>query len=270
MNSFFLYGYHSNGDIMKILITGASSGIGHDLAKVLAFRGHRVYACCHTVSQVKMMSFKKEENIEYLKLDITNPSDYEIVSNLGIDCLVNLAGMGVGGSLLDLNMEDVRKNFEVNVFGTLALSQYFLHYCFDEARIGKILITSSLVGELPIPFTGCYAATKASLTMIGKILKWELKIAGWKDMKVRLILPGAYRTGFNQQMLNYIDKSKFFKSAEDCFYGMRFLFSLAEKKTTHSIVNKMVKAIESESSRLVYVAPCSQNVMTRLYRIFFW
>lgn len=252
---------------MKILITGATSGIGHDLARVLAFRNHQVYACCHTINELQRMSNLKEKNIEYLKLDITNEKDYEIIARLGIECIVNLAGIAVGGSLLDLDINDMRKNFEVNVFGTMALCKYFLNYCYDEDRKGKILITSSLAGELPIPFIGSYASTKSSLTMLTKILKKEIELCGLDNIKVHLILPGAYHTGFNQQMLNYIDNSKFFNNTEKWFYSMQLLFMLIEKKNNRTIVNKMVKAIESDSSKLIYSAPISQKLFVKFYKI---
>lgn len=253
---------------MKILITGATSGIGYYLARVLAFRNHKVYACCHTVSELERMALLKADNIEFLKLNVTDERDYEIISKLGIDCIVNQAGMGVGGSLLDIKLEDMKKNFETNVFGTMALTKYFLNFCFDEGRKGKILITSSLIGELPIPFMGSYAATKASLTSLTKILKKEIYLSNWQDMKVRLILPGAYHTGFNQHMLDYIDKSKYFKNSEDYYHMMRLLFLIIEKKKTRSIVNKMVKAIESNSDKLVYSAPCTQKLFVKIYNIF--
>jgi len=252
---------------MNILITGATSGIGYDLSKALIKKGHTVYACCHTVEELKRVSEKSEENIHYLKLDITKEKDYAILSNLDIDVLVNQAGLGVGGSLLDLEMAKMKENFEVNVFSTLNLSKFYIENRYQNQKSGKILITSSLAGYLPIPFMGSYVATKSSLILLTKVLQRELSFSS-VDVSVKLILPGAYHTGFNEYMIDGIENSKYLKNMEQKWSLMRKLFLLLEKESNYSIVKKMVKAIETDSTKFVYSAPFTQRLFTRIYRIF--
>lgn len=252
---------------MKILITGATSGIGYHLAKELAVLGHTVYACCHTVEELKRVRERHDQNIQYIKLDITREEDYSVLSNLDIDVLVNQAGLGIGGSLLDLEMNEIEKNFEINVFSTLRLSKFYIEQCYKKQKTGKILITSSLAGYLPIPFMGSYVATKSSLIVFSKVLKRELSLS-CADVSIKLILPGAYHTGFNQYMLNFIDQSKYFENSEKILSFMQKAFLLFEKRNTKSIVRQMARAVNSNSSKWVYSAPLMQRVLTRIYRIF--
>jgi len=252
---------------MNVLITGATSGIGRALAFKLASLGHHVYACCHTVEELKRVNERQYSNITYLKLDLTNRKDYLVISNLEIDVLINQAGLGIGGSLLDLKIDEIERNYEVNVFSTLRLTKYYIEDCYQKGRRGKVLITSSLAGYLPIPFMGSYVATKSSLIILTKVLKKELSISN-VDVSVKLILPGAYHTGFNQYMLGFISKSKYFEKEEKIYLFLEKLFLVIEKKNTKSIVKKMVLAVESKSSRLFYSAPFFQSLLVRIYRMF--
>lgn len=252
---------------MNVFITGAASGIGHDLAVLLARRGHKVYAGCHTKEELERLIKRPIDNISYLKFDITKEDDYKILSNLSIDVLVNQAGSGIGGSLLDLDIQDIQKNFEVNVFSTLCLTKYYIECCKESQRRGKILITSSLAGYLPIPFLGSYVATKSSLIILTKVLREEIKLTKL-PIGVKLILPGAYGTGFNQHMLSFLGESHYFSKPSVIYSRLDTLFHLLERKNTRSIVQKMAHAIESNSSKFVYSAPFFQRVFTRIYRIF--
>jgi len=258
-----------NGDFMNVLITGATSGIGRDLALTLAQMGHHVFACCHTIEELERLRQKRLDNVEYLKLDITREEDYQILSHLSIDVLVNQAGIGVGGSILDLEVSELERSFEVNVFSTLKISKFYIEDCYKKKRKGKILITSSLAGYLPIPFMGSYVATKASLIILTKVLKKEIALAGL-DIQIKLILPGAYRTGFNQHMVDFIGESKYFRDSEKNWQKMRVLFDFVEKRRNRTIVYKMVKAVVTDSSKLTYSAPFGQSMMVKLYRMFFY
>ncbi len=252
---------------LKILITGATSGIGYETAKVLSYMGHSVYACCHTVEELKRKNIKKEYNIQYIKLDITKEEDYKVLNNLDIDVLINQAGLGIGGSLLDLDVSKIQENFEVNVFSTLRLSKYYMEDCASKKKKGRILITSSLIGDLPVPFLGCYAATKASLTLLTKVLRREILLSNL-DIDVKLILPGAYRTGFNQFMVDGISESKYFVNPEGIWKFYRKLFQMIEKKKNYSIVRKIVQATLDDSSKFIYSAPLSQRIFTKIYVLF--
>ena len=98
---------------MNILITGATSGIGEDLAKTLAYLGYNVYACCHTDKEL-MYKSSNIKNLNYIKFDISNVDDYKNIDKYNIDVLVNQAGICIGGSFLDVEQEKLEENFKIN------------------------------------------------------------------------------------------------------------------------------------------------------------
>lgn len=109
----------------SVLITGAGSGFEKDTAKALAARGHQVVATTETQDQASALR-KEAPQIEVIKLDITNATDIAQVEILKIDVLINNAGAGQTGPIADVPIDRVRHLFEVNVFGTLAITQAVL------------------------------------------------------------------------------------------------------------------------------------------------
>lgn len=270
-NSFFI---HNNiGDDMRILITGATSGIGYSLTKKLIRNGHYVYLCVHHENEIekvigKLKDINYQDRVSVIKLDITKKNDRKLIKKLDIDCLVNQAGVGVGGSLLNLEVKDIRENFEVNFFSTLELTKLYIKS--RKNKKGKILITSSLAGIYPIPFLGSYCATKASLSIMAKTLKQELKETNL-NIKIKLIEPGAYHTGFNQIMIEnkeLLNNDIFLEPVEEIINKQNKLFSYIESKNINSIVNKMYNAIISDNNKLIYRAPLIQVIGIKLYMLF--
>ena len=114
---------------MRILITGATSGIGFALASNLLKRNHYVILTSHKEDELKTLNQKLQElpysNYTCTKLDITDKKDIEKILKIDFDCLVNQAGIGIGGSILDLPIKELKKNFEVNFFSSFYLLQQF-------------------------------------------------------------------------------------------------------------------------------------------------
>ena len=255
---------------MKILITGAASGIGYLTALTLAQRGHEVYLTCHTKRQVKLVKEKLGNpiNITIMKIDITKEEDRQKVLDLNVDCLYNHAGIALGGSIIEADMDEVRENFEVNVFSSFRLLQLVLRQMVDKDS-GRIVVMSSLASSFSIPFAGVYSDTKASITSIVKALQKEMFLMG-TDVKVTLIEPGLYHTGFNQVFLdNKYDGGKYFKDIKKELYNVEhFLFKLGEKKKLDSIVVQIVRAIEDKKPKKVYKAPFIQSKLVKIYSMF--
>ena len=260
-------------NLKKVLITGARSGIGYALVKKLIKKDYFTYLCVHTKTQLDIVKekFKDNENIKCLKMDITIENDRKQILDLNIDILVNIAGVGYGGSISEIPMEYVRENFEVNVFSSFELVQLVINQMM-ERKNGKIIIMSSLAGILPIDFLGSYCATKASIIQLTTTLKNELKLLD-TNIKVVLIEPGMYHTGFNQVMLenkyDWMKEKSYFKNEIEYIKKRENLFfGLLEKNKLNSIVNKMVKAVEKENPRFIYRAPIFQVIGAKLYQIF--
>ncbi len=255
---------------MKILITGAYQGIAYLTALTLAERGHVVYLTCHTLKQVKALKEKlgKPKNITIMKIDITKEEDQKKVLDLNIDCLYNHAGIALGGSIIEADMDEVRTNFEVNVFSSFRLLQLVLRQMIDKDK-GRIVVMSSLASTLSIPFAGVYSATKSSITSIISALQKEMFLMG-TNVKVSLIEPGLYHTGFNQKFLaNKYDDGNYFKDIKKELKTFeKFMFKMLENKSLDSIVVQIVRAIEDKYPKKVYRAPCIQSKLVKIYSMF--
>lgn len=262
---------------MNVLITGAASGIGFDTGIRLAKEGHFVYLTTHYEKQVsglqeKVKMLGLEENIECFCLDITKENDRRKLFDLNIDCLINNAAIGIGGSIIDLKIDKIKDNFEVNVFSTIEMIQTYAASLFLKKKKGKAIVVSSLAGIIPLPFMGSYCATKASLITLITALKRELSFIK-SELDVCLIEPGIYLTGFNQVMIDNREMS----TTESVFntiypsvsYYQKTLFNIFGKKDTSSISKKMVKAVNSKHPKFLYRAPFSQVVGAKLYMFLF-
>ena len=264
---------------MKILLTGASSGIGLDLALALARKKKNdfIYVTTHYKEEIKIVKEKVDKlglanKITCFKLDVTKKKDRNIIKKLDLDCLVLHAATGVGGSILDLGEKDLLNGFDVNVLATVELIKLFLKRPNPKNKKKTILVTSSLIGIMPVSFLGVYSATKASLISIMTSLRQELKHTA-SNIKIKLIEPGAYKTGFNDYMIAKVESSinknsLFYSKKEEIIKKMCSIFNVIEKKNTRSIVKKMCKAIYSENNKLVYRSPLLQVIGTKLYTIF--
>ncbi|MDQ3076256.1 MAG: SDR family NAD(P)-dependent oxidoreductase [bacterium] len=256
-----------------ILITGAGSGIGKASALALARRGHKVIATTHTEEQaISLLTEIRNENLstEAFKLDITESNDREKVLNYKIDVFINNAAIGQTGSLAEVPVDRIRKNFEVNVFSTIEITQLVLRNMLKQNN-GTVLFVSSLAGRLPSAFLNPYSMTKFALSGGVAALRKEIKMIS-KNVHISLIEPGAYATGFNQKMLatkyQWMDKdSYFYKIIPTLQANETRNFELIEQKTTDSIVQKIVLTSESKNPKTRYVAPFYQGFFVRVMRL---
>lgn len=270
-SSFFV---HTNiGDNMKILLTGAASGIGYELAMKLIKNGHTVYLCVHTDEEIKttlekIKDLNYEDMISVMKLDVSKKKDRNLLEDLDIDVLVTLAATGYGGSLVNMDIRDIRKTFDTNFFGTLELVKFYIET--RENKKGKVVVVSSIAGHIPLTFLGSYSSSKAALSTFMVSLNRELKKSNL-NINLKLIEPGTYKTGFNQFLIdskNGLDSKCFKQSMDEISEEQKKLFNIIEFKSLNTIVNKIYHAIESDSSKLVYRAPFIQKVMLKLYLFF--
>jgi short-subunit dehydrogenase len=258
----------------KILITGAESGIGRDTVIALVKLGHSVIATTKTEeSVIELAQFAQKQpfecKFEILKLDITSESDREKIRSLSLDVLINDAGAADTGPLSEIPLDRLRAVFEVNVFGTLALSQIALAGMIERKK-GSVIIVSSVAGRLPIPFLAPYGMTKFALSAGAAAMRDEVHIIA-PDVHVSLIEPGAYATGFNEEMgekkYAWMKEDSKFHSILSTLRSRDSLFYKLQVKRTTSIVRKIVQAAESDAPKLRYVAPWYQGVGVQLARM---
>lgn len=253
---------------MNILITGATGGIGYQLGIKLAEKKHLVYMTTHTTKQMHQLQqqincLKLNNQIKVFKLDITNQHDLNLINNLDIDVFFIHASIGEGGSILEIPIDKIKYNYKVNLFSNIELIKRYIK-TRPKNKPGKVIVTSSLAGIMPIPYLGSYTSSKAALSMIIKTIHKELKKSN-PNLKVHLIEPGAYKTGFNQVMINKIGNY----DSEQKQLKIHKVFDFIECKNLESVVNKMIFLAEHNSKKLIHRTPLLQKILVKLYIIFF-
>ena len=255
----------------KVLITGARSGI---ISKVIdnIINDYELYLTVHTDSQVRAMNdkYKNYKNVTCMKLDITNEYDYRKIENIDIDIYIANAAIAESGSMIEMPVDRIRDNFETNVFSNFNLLQQILHKMIIRGR-GKVIIMGSLAGRIPMPFLGAYSGSKASLIKMTEALRFELMLLD-SDIKVSLILPGLYRTGFNKLAMDkkydFMDVNSFFEYQLDFIHSYDKFVLFFEQRALTSIVNKICQAIYSDNPKFIYSAPFSQNMFAKIISLF--
>lgn len=180
-----------------VLVTGASSGIGKECALRLASSGFLVFAGVRNNEDGERLRAEASGVITPILLDVTDSASIaeaaEIMSRSlgagGLHGLVNNAGIAVAGPLEMLPAEALRKQFDVNVIGQIAVTQAFLPML--RAARGRIIIMGSILGRLALPFVGAYSAAKFALEALAEALGMEIRASG---VSVSIIEPGNIAT----------------------------------------------------------------------------
>ena len=180
-----------------VLITGASTGIGAACAIRLAAAGMHVYAGVREDAAGAALRAQNAALITPLHLDVTNAGSIAAavatleaqLGDAGLNGLVNNAGIAIGGPLEVLPMNEIRRQFDVNVFGALAVTQAFLPQ-LRRAR-GRIVNMGSIAGRIALPFLGPYCMSKSALRAMTHALRLEVDAWG---IDVALVEPGAIAT----------------------------------------------------------------------------
>lgn len=179
--------------IKTVLVTGASSGIGLTTTQYLASRGFHVYAGARNPDD--LADCRRQANITPVKLDVTCPEDVAEVKNVieqgvsGLFGLVNNAGITKAGPLMDVDIDDLREQFEVNLLGVHQITQAVFPLLMKAK--GRIVMMSSDSGFFATPFVGPYCSSKFALEGYSDSLRREILSYG---VKVILIEPGRILT----------------------------------------------------------------------------
>jgi len=187
-----------------VLITGCSSGIGEALCKAYLQHGFRVIA---TARNPQSMSDLQGNNLIKLALDVNSKeSIHEVIKHIeeqGYDlhALINNAGYAAMGPLADMPAEDLKAQFDTNVFSLMALSQAALPLLKSSAKQNgrsQVVNIGSVSGITPTPFSGAYCATKAAVHALSDALRMELAPFG---IDVITVQPGAIESKFGDNSL---------------------------------------------------------------------
>jgi len=230
---------------LTVMITGAGSGFGKDASLALAARGHHVIATTETDAQADALRAEAPQ-LTIERVDITT-DDVTKVGAWDIDVLINNAGAGQTGPMADIPIDRVRRLFEVNVFGTLAVTQQVLKGMVAKGS-GRVIIMSSIAGVMAGPTFGPYAMTKHALEAMGKAMRAELAPLG---IDVTLLNPGPYQTGFNDRMADsmweWFDDASLNAPATDLFKLIGQLVT-GDQMDPAEVAQRMVELTEADTT----------------------
>ena len=202
----------SAGRRKTVLVTGASSGIGKATSLYLAGKGYEVIGTGRSAARLEPL--KREASARNLpvttvELDINSDEGVDRVlpgllsEHGGVDALVNNAGYGLWGPLETLGLDQLKAQFETNLFGVVRLIKGILPGMI-ERRAGTIVNVGSIAGRIATPFNAAYAASKFALEGMSEALRTEVWPFG---VRVAVVEPGAVETSFlrNQEMGEMVD-----------------------------------------------------------------
>jgi len=183
------------------VVTGSSTGIGFETSLILARNGFYTYATMRDTSKSDIIEkIANEENLSLKVLPLDVDEDNSVRNTIHkildekkrIDILVNNAGYGLFGALEDISIEEIKKQFETNLFGAVRTIKEVLPN-MREQKNGIIINISSMSGFIGIPTTSVYVSTKFALEGLSESISYELQPYG---IKVILIEPGVINTNF--------------------------------------------------------------------------
>jgi NAD(P)-dependent dehydrogenase (short-subunit alcohol dehydrogenase family) len=189
-----------------VVVTGSSSGIGYETSLMFARNGFLTYATMRNPNKgenISSIATKENLPIHIKQLDVTDDVSVKnaiqaILSETGrIDILVNNAGYGLNGALEDLAMDEIKAQYETNVFGLIRTTQAVLPIMRGQ-KSGTIVNISSGAGRFGIPGVSAYVSTKFAVEGLSESMSYELEPFG---IKVIIVEPGVIRTNFGNGLV---------------------------------------------------------------------
>jgi short-subunit dehydrogenase len=197
-----------------VLITGASGGIGYELAKLFARDGHNLILVARSAEKLAKAATEMRGlgvEVKTVALDLATPSAAGILfeqlknENTAVDILINNAGFGALGEFAAMSEEEIRGQIQLNITALTELTRSFLPPMLAR-RSGRIMNVASTAGFQPGPLMAVYYATKAYVISFSEAVADEVRNSG---VTVTCFCPGATDTGFAKRAGN--DKSRLFK-----------------------------------------------------------
>lgn len=234
----------------RILITGASRGIGRAAAEELTARGHEVIATARDVSTLADVPAAVR-----LQLEVTDEASVSAAVKAAgpIDALVSNAGATVRAPMETVPVEEVQRLFDINTFGALRIAQAVMP-AMRERGNGKLLFMSSIQGRIAIPLIGPYAASKWALEAIAETLAIEAAHFG---ISVHILQPGAVSTGGSERAKVFLDDDNPYRPLLDQLKGFR-----SDPVTPQEVAKAVAATLEAPHAPLrIPVGPAATTVL---------
>ena len=254
-----------------VFISGASTGIGRLCALRLVKAGFKVFAGVRSEKAGEELSQIAQGRLMPVMLDITDSQSIDsaarIVRSENMYGLVNNAGTLVLGPLEFLPLEMIRKQFEVNLFGHIAVTQAFLPFLRKSG--GRIVNMSSLSGFVAFPFSGAYASSKFALEGFSDSLRRELR--PW-NINVSLIEPGGkFKTQIWDKSFNSLKSaSESFPQEAEKYYGKRLMntrHSVEKMSVPSAVAEAVLHALTANRPKIRYIVGLGARKYSMLRRL---
>jgi NAD(P)-dependent dehydrogenase (short-subunit alcohol dehydrogenase family) len=259
-----------NSDKVAI-VTGSATGIGYETAIHLAKNGFLTYASMRNLPKADQITkIAKSENLplRVIQLDVTDDISITkaidtVINESGkIDVLVNNAGYGLIGSIEDMSIEELKAQYETNVFGVFRVTKAVLPH-MRKQHGGSIINISSIAGRIALPLYSAYVSTKFAIEGLSESMAYELEPFG---IKVVIIEPGAIKTSFRRE-----EAAK--GSSEDSPYSriMQSPSKIIEEMLKHrlypeEVARTVIQAIENPKPKLRYIVGKDAEELLELRR----
>ena len=243
----------------KVLVTGATGGMGAAICKLLIKNGYKVYGIDYRECQ-------EIDGLNFYACDVTDTDAIEDVfekikdDTEKLDAIIHTAGIYDLDSLVEMDEKRFKRIFDINVFGVYRVNKIFMPLLSKGSRI---IITSSELAPLdPLPFTGIYGITKTTLEKYAFSLRMELNLLG---IPVSIIRPGAVKTGLLNVSTDALDKfvenTKLYKCNATRFKGI--VDSVESKHVPAEVIGETVlKALTDKTPKYIYNV--NRNPLLRL------
>jgi short-subunit dehydrogenase len=173
-----------------VLITGGSSGIGKSIGDYLNAKGYIVYGTSRNPERIQNSVFPLLE-MDVRDVDTIKKAVSEIILKSGrLDVVINNAGVGITGPIEEIPIEEIKNNFETNLFGPIEVMKAVLPQMRSQ-KSGLIINITSIAGYMGLPYRGIYSASKGALELITESLRMETKQFG---IHITNIAPGDFAT----------------------------------------------------------------------------
>lgn len=232
-----------------VLLTGATGGMGKAICKALTEKGYKVYGLDYREGDIN-------KEVKFFQCDVTNSENIEGIyekikeETNRLDAIIHTAGIYDLDSLIEMDEERFKRIFDINVFGIYRINKIFAPLLSKGSRI---IITSSELAPLdPLPFTGIYGITKATVEKYAFSLRMETNLLG---IPVSVIRPGAVKTGLlnvsTTALEKFVEKTNLYKCNATKF---RQIVDSVEAKNVEPerIAEKVLRALEDKTPRYVY------------------
>ena len=210
---------------MKALITGASSGIGREIALYLSELGYDIIVVARNERALRDIQREIKTKVEVVAMDLTDRENawklHEMYKDEPIEVLVNNAGFGVHGLVTETNLEKDLELIDLNITALHILTKLFLSD-MKKRNLGYILNVSSIAGFMPGPLMAEYYASKNFVLSYTKAIYTELKKEG-SEVHISALCPGPTKTNFNK-VANVDFKMKSYSAEYVAEYGINKMF----------------------------------------------